>query len=207
MEAIANLFSKGGLYIFPLMLCSIFGLGIFLQKIYTLRRSKLMPPDFLSSFYETIDSGGIDEAKSLCMSNNSMVSKIGLVATVNSNKPKSEIQDSIEEVGKAEAQVLEKNIDTLLTISSVSTLIGLLGTISGMIKVFAVISEKDIVDPPSLAGGISEALYTTALGLTVAIPALIAYKYVNGKFRELAFSLEEEGRRMLEEILTHKNKA
>ena len=198
MDAIVDLFTKGGVYIFPLILCSIFGLAIFLQKFHTLQKKKLLPQEFLSSLYEAVKTKGLDETKSLCASNDSAVARIALAAAENSDKSKAEMQEAIETAGKAEAQGLEKYIEALLTISSISTLIGLLGTISGMIKVFAVISEKDIVDPPSLAGGISEALYTTALGLTIAIPALIAYKYTDGKFKELLGSLEDEGKKILE---------
>ncbi len=198
MDVIVDLFTKGGVYIFPLILCSIFGLAIFLQKFHTLQKKKLLPQEFLSSLYEAVKTKGLDETKSLCASNDSAVARIALAAAENSDKSKAEMQEAIETAGKAEAQGLEKYIETLLTISSISTLIGLLGTISGMIKVFAVISEKDIVDPSSLAGGISEALYTTALGLTIAIPALIAYKYTDGKFKELLGSLEDEGKKILE---------
>ncbi len=198
MDAITDLFTKGGIYIFPLILCSIFGLAIFLQKFYFLQKKRLLPEEFLSNLYKTVETKGIEEAKSLSASNNSVAARMALAAAQNSGKSKEEMHEAIETVGKAEAKGLEKYIDTLLTISSISTLIGLLGTISGMIKVFAVISEKDIVDPPSLAGGISEALYTTALGLTIAIPALIAYKYTDGKFRELVSELEEEGKKILE---------
>ena len=140
-------------YIFsPWILCSIFGLAIFLQKFHILQRKKLLPEEFLSSLYKAVETKGLEEAKSLSASNDSAVAKIALAAAQNSGKSKEEMEEAIEAAGKAEAQGLEKYIDTLLTISSISTLIGLLGTISGMIKVFAVISEKDIVDPPSLAG-------------------------------------------------------
>ena len=198
MDAITDLFTKGGIYIFPLILCSIFGLAIFLQKLHILQRKKLLPEEFLSSLYKTVGTKGPEDVKSLCSSNDSAVARIALAAAQNSGKSKAQIQEAVEAAGQNEAQGLQKYIDTLLTISSISTLIGLLGTISGMIKVFAVISEKDIVDPPSLAGGISEALYTTALGLTIAIPALIAYKYTDGRFRELVSELEDEGKKILE---------
>ncbi len=198
MDAVFDLFSKGGIYIFPLIACSIFGLAIFLQKLYTLQRKKLLPSEFLSNFYAAAEKQNLDEAKSVCESSDSAVAQIALAAVQNAGKSRVEMRESIESAGKAQAQVYGKYINTLLTISSISTLIGLLGTISGMIKVFAVISEKDIVDPPSLAGGISEALYTTALGLTIAIPALVAYKYSDGKFKELISELEEEGKKILE---------
>ena len=105
------------------------------------------------------------------------------------------------ETGRKEAQALGRYIVGLGAISNASTLLGLLGTISGMIKIFQVISEQPIVNPPSLAGGISEALYTTAFGLLVAIPAFIAYKYTLGKADGLISDMEQEGRRIMEEIV------
>ena len=106
----------------------------------------------------------------------------------------------MEGAGRREAGELSRYIEGLATISNVSTLLGLLGTISGMIKIFSVISENTIVDPSSLAGGISEALYTTAFGLLVAIPAFIAYKYLVGRSDEFVNELEDESRRIMEEM-------
>lgn len=198
VDSIADLFAKGGIYIYPLILCSVLGLAILLQKLHALRLRKVVPPEFVSGFYEALETEGIGEAESVCRTHDSPAARIALAAVASSGKSRDGMREAIEDAGKAEAHVLGRYIETLLTISSISTLIGLLGTISGMIKVFAVISEKDIVDPPSLAGGISEALYTTALGLTVAIPALISYKYSEGKCRELVSALENEGKKILE---------
>lgn len=198
MDSISDLFAKGGIYIYPLIACSVFGTAILLQKLHILRRSKIVPPGFLSNLYDTLETKGLDDAKDLCRTNDSPAARLAVAGIENHAKEKEVLREVLEAAGQAESKSMGRYIDTLLTISSISTLIGLLGTISGMIKVFAVISEKDIVDPPSLAGGISEALYTTALGLTVAIPALISYKYIDGKFKELVAMLEDEGRRILE---------
>jgi biopolymer transport protein ExbB len=141
------------------------------------------------------------EATVISRTNGSSVARIALAAIENSNKPKEELKEEIEVVGRKEAQELGRYIEGLGAISNVSTLLGLLGTISGMIKIFKVISEQTIVNPPSLAGGISEALYTTAFGLLVAIPAYIAYKYTLGKADNLISEMEEEGRRIMEEVL------
>lgn len=198
MDSISDLFAKGGIYIYPLIVCSVFGAAILLQKLHILRRSKIVPPGFLPKLYDTLETKGLDDAKDLCQMNDSPAARLAVAGIENHGKEKEVLKEALEAAGQTESKSMGKYIDTLLTISSISTLIGLLGTISGMIKVFAVISEKDIVDPPSLAGGISEALYTTALGLTVAIPALISYKYTDGKFKELVEILEDEGRRILE---------
>ena len=110
-----------------------------------------------------------------------------------------------EEAGRKESLELLRYVEGLGTISNVSTLLGLLGTISGMIKIFKVIADKPIVNPPELAGGISEALYTTAFGLLVAIPAFIAYKYLIGRADELISLMEEEGRKIMEYVILGKD--
>ena len=109
----------------------------------------------------------------------------------NYGKRREEIKEIIEEVGKREAAYLDKYVETLGTIASVATLLGLLGTISGMIKIFSVIAHYQVVNPSMLAGGISEALYTTAAGLSVAIPTIIFYRYISNKSDSLILEMEE----------------
>ena len=118
----------------------------------------------------------------------------------NYGKKREVIKERIEEVGRREASVLGKYLEALATIASISTLLGLLGTIAGMIKIFSVISLQRVVNPSTLAGGISEALYTTAAGLTVAIPTLVFYRYLSSKSQSLVVEMEECSSRMLEFI-------
>ena len=118
----------------------------------------------------------------------------------NFGKKREEIKEIIEEVGKREAAYLDRHVESLSTIASVSTLLGLLGTISGMIKIFSVISTQGAVNPSVLAGGISEALYTTSAGLSVAIPTIIFYRYLSGKSSSLILEMEEYCLRMVELI-------
>jgi biopolymer transport protein ExbB len=200
-SSVVEFMRKGGFFMYPILLCSIVGLAIFLQKMWILRTKRINPQGFLNNLYKLISVGKIGEATELSVANDSPISRIAAAALMNSDKPKEELREEIEEAGRKEAQELERYIEGLGAISNVSTLLGLLGTISGMIKIFKVISEQPIVNPPSLAGGISEALYTTAFGLLVAIPAYIAYKYTLGKAGELTSIMEEEGRRIMEEVL------
>jgi len=197
---IIEIINKAGIFVYPIILCSIVGLSIFLQKIWVLRDSKILPPVFLESLYDYLSRNKLSDARSLSSINNSSIARIAYSALQKSDSSKEEVRESIEESGKIEAIGLTRYIEGLGAISNVSTLLGLLGTIAGMIKIFSVISENTIVDPPSLAGGISEALYTTAFGLSVAIPAFIAYKYLNGRADEFITELESEGRRIMEEI-------
>ncbi len=200
-SSIVEFMKKGGVFMYPILICSIVGLSIFLQKMWALRANRIIPDQFLSDLYAFLSRGKIAEATVISRTNGSSVARIALAAIENSKKLKEELKEEIEIAGRKEAQEIGRYIEGLGAISNVSTLLGLLGTISGMIKIFQVISEQTIVNPPSLAGGISEALYTTAFGLLVAIPAYIGYKYTLGKADNLISEMEEEGRRIMEEVL------
>lgn len=203
---IIEIIRKAGIFVYPIFLCSIVALSIFLQKMWTLRTRKILPDTFLERLYTYLSKHKHTEALNLASLNNSSIARIAYAALQKNGAPKVEIRESMEEAGKREAIELGRYTEGLATISNVSTLLGLLGTIAGIIKVFSVISEQTVVDPPSLAGGISEALYTTAFGLVVAIPAFIAYKYLLGRSEEFVNNLEEEGRRIIEEMTVNKQK-
>jgi biopolymer transport protein ExbB len=183
--------TKGGVFMYPIIACSILSLAIFLEKLWSLRRKKNVPLDFLQEIEQLLQENNSTKALSLCNTNLSSIARIFSAGIKHYGKKIEVITERIEEVGRREASLLEKYIDSLATIASVSTLLGLLGTIAGMIKIFSVISSQSVVNPSTLAGGISEALYTTAAGLTVAIPTLIFYRYVASKSRSLVLEMEE----------------
>ena len=199
-----GLIQKGGFFVYPIILCSIVGLAIFLQKMWILRSKNVIPEQFLEQIYRFLSQGKLGEAEAYVRANNSSISRVALAAFENSDKPKEELREEIEEAGRRESFELIRYVEGLGAISNVATLLGLLGTISGMIKIFGVIADKPIVNPPELAGGISEALYTTAFGLLVAIPAFIAYKYIIGRADELISLMEEEGRKIMEYVIIGK---
>ncbi len=203
-NGVFGLIQKGGFFVYPIILCSIVGLAIFLQKMWILRSKNVIPEQFLEQLYSFLSQGKLGEAEVYARANNSSISRIALAALENSDKPKGELGEEIEEAGRKESLELMRYVEGLGAVSNVSTLLGLLGTIAGMIKIFGVIADKPIVNPPELAGGISEALYTTAFGLIVAIPAFIAYKYLIGKADELISLMEEEGRKIMEYIVVDK---
>jgi len=197
---IIEIIRKAGIFVYPILLCSIVALSIFLQKMWILRTNKILPGFFLERLYLYLSKNKFSEALNLASLNNSSIARIAYVALQKNGSSKEQIKESMEGAGRREALELGRYIEGLGAISNASTLLGLLGTISGMIKIFSVISENTIVDPASLAGGISEALYTTAFGLLVAIPAFIAYKYLIGRSEEFVNELEDEGRRIMEEM-------
>jgi len=175
---------------YPILLCSVISLAIFLEKLWVLRKKRIAPQSFVKNIYSLIQQGKIDEAKAVCENSENLLSKILLSLLQNTGKPEESLKSIAEEAGRRGFQDLERFLEGMSTIASISTLLGLLGTISGMIKIFSVISYQQVVDPPSLAGGIAEALYTTAAGLTVAIPTIVGYKFLSGKISRLSQNLE-----------------
>ena len=145
-------------------------------------------------------SGYLDAKRISDLRNGSPLGRILAAGLVNSKYDRVIMKESIEEVGRHVVHELERFLNTLGTIAAISPLLGLLGTVIGMIKVFTVITTKGVGDPSVLAEGISVALITTATGLTVAIPSLMFYRYFHGKIDELVVTMEQEALKMVEVI-------
>ena len=195
-----ELIVKSGVFIYPIIVCSILSLAIFLEKMWSLRRNRILPVEFLDEIEQYLRKEKNSDALRLCNSNGSSIARIFYAGIKNYGKRREVIKERIEEIGRMEAAVLGRYVEALATIASISTLLGLLGTIAGMIKIFSVISSQNVVNPSTLAGGISEALYTTAAGLTVAIPTLIFYRYLSGKSNALISEMEACSIQMVELI-------
>jgi biopolymer transport protein ExbB len=193
-----ELFLKGGILMYPIAFCSIVAVGIFLERIWVLRRGRVLPRDFLIEVEDLVMRRKRPEAISLCKRNNSSIAHVIRVGIENYGKKRDVIKEKIEEVGRREAASLERYINVIGTIAGVSPLLGLLGTVSGMIKSFNIISIEGVADPASLAGGISEALITTAAGLVVAIPTFVVYRYLSNKADSLILEMEENSIRMVD---------
>ncbi|MBI2608164.1 MAG: MotA/TolQ/ExbB proton channel family protein [Deltaproteobacteria bacterium] len=185
---------KGGVLMGPILLCSVIALAIIIERFIKIRSSKIMPQDFLDEVQDLVQKRKISEAEVLCKNNNSPMSSILLKAIQSFGQGRDLIKEKIEEVGKREIAQLEKGCGLLGTVASVSPLLGLLGTVFGMIKVFNDIAFQGVGNANSLAGGISEALITTAAGLSVAIPTLVAYRYFLGRIEGLVHVMEERSR-------------
>lgn len=207
LEPLRELIVKTGIFIWPLLLCSVVGLAIFLKKYSDMRGKKVISRVFLEGLYGFLNKGKMQEALDFCRQNDSSISRIAAVGIDLRNYTKERMSEELERVGHHEVFTLGKYVDILAVISTVSTLLGLLGTISGMIKIFGVISSQDVVDPPALAGGISEALYTTAIGLSIAIVTFLAYKYLSSRYEELVVLLEQESKEIAKLVLSKKSEA
>jgi biopolymer transport protein ExbB len=189
---------KGGVLMIPIALCSIIALAIFLERLWSLRRSRVIPRDFLIEIEDLIRREKIPEAITRCRKDNSSMANIIVAGIRNFGKRREIVKESIEEIGRREASTLERYINVVGTIAAIAPLLGLLGTVFGMIKAFNVISIQGVGNPSSLAGGISEALITTASGLVVAIPTFVLYRYLANKADALIVEMEEHSIRMVD---------
>ena len=191
MSYITEFFSKGGILIIPLLLLLIVGLAIIVFKALQLRRKSTVSPALTSKIEQLVLDRNILEATALCKQNNVPMSRVMLAGIVNYEKPESELKEILEEAGRQEIPKIRSYLPALGTIASVAPLLGLLGTVIGMIEVFSTISQEDSVNPGKLAGGISQALITTAFGMVIAMPTLAAYNYFIAKVQTLVIEMEK----------------
>lgn len=195
-----DLISRGGVVMYPIILCSIIALGVFLDRLWVLRRKNIIPGEFIRNVEEQVKNQKISEAIFLCQGDHSSIAKIFLAGLKNAGRGMWLVKEAIEEMGGREGVILEKHVGILSTIANLTPLLGLLGTVSGMIKTFNVISLQGVGNPALLAGGISEALITTATGLCVAIPTLVCYRILKDKAEALIFEMEENSLKIIEII-------
>lgn len=195
-----ELIKAGGFLMWPILLCSIVSLAIIAERFWSLQSKRIAPKNLVAQVWQWQKSGYLDAKRINDLRNGSPLGRVLAAGLVNSKYDRVIMKESIEEVGRHVVHELERFLNTLGTIAAISPLLGLLGTVIGMIKVFTVITTKGVGDPSVLAEGISVALITTATGLTVAIPSLMFYRYFHGKIDELVVTMEQEALKMVEVI-------
>ena len=188
----------GGWLMLPILLCSVIALAIVIERFWSLQSKKINPPHLVNQVWQWHKTGSLDDERIQALALSSPLGKILAVGLSNRQHPRDIMKESIEEAGRQVVLELERFLNTLGTIASISPLLGLLGTVIGMIKVFAQITEHGVGNPNVMAGGISEALITTAAGLSVAIPSLIFYRYFRGKVDELVLEMEDEALKVVD---------
>ncbi len=186
-----ELFYKGGPLMYPILLCSVLALAIFFERLYTLNTVHRGALDLLRQVETRLAQHKVHEAIVLCREAGSPISRIFLSALGRFGQPRERIKDTVEEVGGRESAQLERYLGFLATIANISPLLGLLGTVLGMIKAFTVLSVEGVGTPATLGGGISEALITTAAGLSVAIPALLIHKFLSSRVDRILLEMEQ----------------
>lgn len=193
-----ELIKAGGPLMWPLLLCSIISLAIIAERFWSLQTKRIAPKNLLAQVWQWQKSGHLDARRLQELRNNSPLGRILAAGLVNSRRDRDIMKESIEEVGRHVVHEMERFLNTLGTIAAITPLLGLLGTVIGMIKVFAVITAEGVGNPAVLAEGISEALITTATGLTIAIPSLMFFRYFHGRVDEHVVTMEEEALKMVE---------
>jgi len=190
MQFIIELIEKGGFLIYPLSFLLMWGIYIIIVKSAALTRNAIIRPALIEQIEELLLGKKIPEATAYCKENPLPMTRVLLAGIINYEKSKEELKEILEEAGRQELPLIRKHIAALGTIASISPLLGLLGTVIGMISVFAVLSKGEDINASMLAGGIAEALVTTAFGLLIAMPTLAFYNYFNNKVRILIIEME-----------------
>jgi biopolymer transport protein ExbB len=186
LEVIAN----GGPVMIPLGIASILALAIIVERSWNLRESKILPPQEVERLYKLVDAGEFTRAEEYATSRPGALNNTLLPALEARHESRDYIREIVRDAGRQEIPGLERYLGVLGTIASVAPLLGLLGTVLGMIQVFAVVSQQGVGQADALAGGISQAMITTATGLAIAIPSLAAYNYYAGKAAAIILEIE-----------------
>jgi biopolymer transport protein ExbB len=202
-ELIATILA-GGPVMVPIAASSIVALGAFFERIVALRRSRVVPAAFVASAEPLLRSGDFDAVIALCGRYDASIARLVHAAVLLRQQPRDVLRERLEELGRHEAANMERFIPIVGVVASIAPLLGLLGTVGGMIATFAIIQDEGMGDVAALAGGISQALVTTFAGLSVGIPALIANRFLLGRVDGLLLALEDQLGRALLLLAAHR---
>jgi len=196
MSELFDFLKQGGVLMIPILAFSVVALGVFIERLWSLRPGVVIPREFLGLIRRKVMDGKATEALTLCEGNRSAASAVVASGLRHAGRGRDVIKEAFEEVGRLEVNHLSRFVEVIGTIAAVAPLLGLLGTVVGMIDVFRTVvaevgGQAGPVNPASLAGGIWAALLTTAAGLSVAIPAFLGYKYLLSRIDRLAIEMEE----------------
>ncbi|MEZ5554732.1 MotA/TolQ/ExbB proton channel family protein [Haliea sp.] len=195
-----ELVTAGGWLMVLILLCSILALAICVERLYTLNPKKIAPPHLLATVWKQLKAGELDTQRLRSLRQSSPLGRILAAGLANANHGREVMKESIQDAASHVVHDLERYLNTLGTIAAVAPLLGLLGTVVGMIKVFAQIMAQGTGNASALAGGISEALITTAAGLAVAIPALVMHRYFVGRIDAIVVGLEQETIKLMDAL-------
>lgn len=196
-----ELVKAGGWLMIPIIACSVVAMAIIFERLWALQSKRVVPPNLVARVWQYHRKGQLNNANITVIKDGSALGRILAAGLVNRQHSREIMKESIEESGRQVVSEMERYLNTLGTIASIAPLLGLLGTVIGMIKVFSAITVAGVGNPTILAGGISEALITTATGLSVAIPSLMFHRYFESRVQRLVIKMEEESLKMVEIML------
>jgi biopolymer transport protein ExbB len=197
---VLELVTAGGWLMVLILLCSVVALAICIERLYTLNPKKISPPHLLATVWKQLKAGELDSSRLRNLRQSSPLGRILAAGLANASHGRDVMKESIQDAASHVVHELERYLNTLGTIAAIAPLLGLLGTVVGMIKVFAQIMAQGTGNASALAGGISEALITTAAGLVVAIPALTMHRYFTGRIDAIVVGLEQETIKLMDAL-------
>ena len=195
--SLIEIFNAGGPVMWPLLICSLIAVAISLERLFALRTSKVLAPRIVEQVTGLVEGGRADRAAEVCRQNPGIYTNIILAGLTLCHRGEAAAKEAVEDAGRHETTKLTRFLGALGTIVGISPLLGLLGTVTGMINVFKTIAESGGGQAAQLSTGISQALITTATGLLIAIPALVAYNFFQGQAERIITEIERESLRVL----------
>lgn len=193
-----EIFQSGGWLMVPILLCSIVAAAICVERLWSLQRSRIVPKNLLAQIWSALKTSDLDSQKLRELRGNSPLGQILAAGIANAKRGRDIMKEAMEEAASQVSHDLQRYMTTLGIIASISPLLGLLGTVVGMIQVFTALMLEGAGNANVLAGGISQALITTAAGLSVAIPALMFHRFFLRRVDELMISMEQEAVKLAE---------
>ncbi|MBC7982595.1 MAG: MotA/TolQ/ExbB proton channel family protein [Candidatus Obscuribacterales bacterium] len=191
---------SGGIFMVPIILASVVAAAIFLERLWTLQRQRILPQELAEKVWRWVESDQLQDNHIAALAQSSPLGQVLAAGLAQRHRDRAIVKEAIEDTGRHVIYEMERFINALGTIAAIGPLLGLLGTVSGMIRTFNDITTEGVGNPQVLAGGISEALICTAAGLLVAIPATIGYRYLRGRVEGLVVGMEKEAIKLVQAI-------
>jgi biopolymer transport protein ExbB len=195
---VIEIIKSGGWLMLPILGCSIIALAIILERFWSLQKKRVAPDNLVARVWKLDNDDRLDSEAVKKIRDSSPLGRILSAGLLNRSSSREVMRESIEETGRHVAYELQHFLTTLGTIAAISPLLGLLGTVVGMIQVFAVITSVGVGDPGELANGISKALITTAAGISIAIPSIFFVRFFRRKVEGLVVDMEVEAIKLVE---------
>ncbi len=193
-----EIIQAGGPVMWPIILCSVGAAAIILERLWTLQEKRVIPRELTNKVWKLVETRTLTERHIEALEHNSPLGRVLAAGLANRDKGRELMKEVIEDTGRHVVHELERFLNSLGTIAAITPLLGLLGTVTGMISAFEAITTQGVGDARVLSGGIGEALITTAAGLIVAIPSLIGYRYLRGKVDMLVVEMEKEAIKLVQ---------
>ena len=193
-----ELVKSGGWLMWPIILCSVAALAIIGERFWTLQKKYVAPPTLVNQIQQWLARKELDQARIELLAQTSPLGRILASGLINRDHDRETVKEAIEDTGRHVVPELERYLNSLGTIAAITPFLGLLGTVLGMIEMFSGISSHGVGNPTVVAGGIAQALITTAAGIGVAIPSLMFYRYFRGKVNALLLDMEQEAIKLVE---------